>query len=299
MLFSKTSYLYFIVILIGIIMAVFFNTRTELLPSTMFYYAKNIPIEQVDKFERVVVEPENTTKEKLAYLKKVGINVYAYLSIGEVGKNRPWINEVNKIWTLGENENWQSMVMDMSHCGWHEFLIENRVKQLWQQGYRGFFLDTMDSYQNFVDNPKEKLAQQQGVVKLIKKMDEEFSGIHLLFNRGFEVIDEVADLSDGIVAESLFVGWDSKTAWYKEIEPADHQWLLEKLTYIRDKYNLPVTVIDYLPADQKEKAKEVASKILSLGFVPWVSTVELDQVSVGINSLGMEGRKIGRDGLSK
>lgn len=279
---NKLFYLIVIVTLFGVASLFLFPMKTSLLPSTLFYYGQNIPIEQASQFQQVIVEPDNIAQHEIDSLKEKGVKLYAYLSIGEVGQYRSWADKIDRQWVLGSNEYWKSTVMDMSNPEWRQFIIEQLATELWKKGFQGFFLDTMDSYQNFTETADEKLAQQQGIIQLAKVLNNKFDGVSLLFNRGFEVIDRVADLTDGIVAESLFVGWDAKNARYRDVSPADHQWLLNKLTAIRNKHQLPIIVLDYLPSQEKAKAKVIAKKIQSLGFVPWVSTVELNQIGEGL-----------------
>ena len=254
-------------------------------PSTAFYYAKNPPLDLLSSYERVVVEPENISPEQLNYMQKRGVSVYAYLSIGEVSPTRDWYDQINKKWIKGENIDWGSVVMDMTSTGWHDFLLNKKIQKFWQQGYRGFFLDTMDSYQLFAKNETEQSNQQRGMVKLLKKMKKKYKNIHLLFNRGFEILDQTADLSDGLIAESLFSGWDSINNEYKSINAKEREWLLSKLQQVKDKYALPITVIDYLPPEQRIQAEKVAKKIRQAGFSPWVSTPELNYMGVGSRKL--------------
>lgn len=280
---KKSVYFIIIATLLGMTGLFCLSDKDTLLPSTLFYYGQHIPVEQAGVFQRVIVEPDNTTQAEIKSLKSKGATVYAYLSIGEVGPYRPWIDMLDKRWVLGKNEHWNSTVMDLSHTGWRGFVINHLAAGLWKKGYQGFFLDTMDSYQHFTPTAEEKLAQQRGIIQLVKTLSQKFSGVSFLFNRGFEVIDEVAYLADGVVAESLFSKWDAESGRYRDVSESDRQWLLKKLTTIRDKHQLPITVLDYLPRTEKVRATDIAHKIQALGFVPWVSTVELDQIGVGVS----------------
>lgn len=253
--------------------------------STAFYYGKNLPLDRLATYQRVVVEPENITPSELFFLKEKGVSVYAYLSIGEVEMNTSWLKECNQSWILGVNKGWNSRVMDMSNNDWCDFLVHTRAAELWRRGYHGFFLDTMDSYQLFTKTPVGLLTQQLGIITLIRSINQQFLDVNLLFNRGFEILDEVSDLIDGLVAESLFTGWNPNKSQYQAVSPDNRKWLLEKLTMARDEYKLPITVIDYLPFDQREQEKEIAKKIATLGFTPWISTMELNTMGIGLQDI--------------
>ncbi len=254
-------------------------------PSTAFYYAANPPLDLLSSYERVIVEPENITPEQLRFMQKQGVTVYAYLSIGEVGPTRTWSKQIKEEWKKSINIGWNSAVMDMSSNGWQQFLLNKQMKKLWQQGYRGFFLDTMDSYHLFAKTDVELLEQRQGMIYLIKTMKEQYKGVHLLFNRGFEILDQVASLSDGVIAESLFSRWNPEKNEYQSVPKKDFQWLAGKLKQVRDDYNLPITVLDYLPPEKREQAESIATQISQLGFTPWVSTPGLDYMGVGSKKL--------------
>ncbi len=254
-------------------------------PSTAFYYAKNPPLDLLAAYDRVVLEPDNANPKQIQYLQQQGVTVYAYLSIGEVAEYRNWFTEIKNQWKRSNNADWNSTVMDMTATGWHDYLLNKRMQQLWQQGYRGFFLDTMDSYQLFVTTAEDRIKQQQGMITLLKAMKQKYPDSSLLFNRGFEILEQTAKLADGLIAESLFAGWDPAKSEYKEVPANDRAWLLAKLKQARDTYNLPVTVLDYLPPTQRDQAKEVAKKISAAGFTPWVSTSQLDYMGVSHKNL--------------
>ncbi len=254
-------------------------------PSTAFYYAQNPPLDLLAAYDRVVLEPENVNPKQIKYLQQQGVTVYAYLSIGEVAEYRSWFSDIKPQWKRSNNVDWNSAVMDMTATGWHDYLLNNRMQQLWQQGYRGFFLDTMDSYQLFVTTADDRTKQQQGMITLLKAMKKNYPGSSLLFNRGFEILEQTANLADGLIAESLFSGWNPAKSEYKEVSPNDREWLLGKLKQAHDTYKLPVTVIDYLPPTQRNQAKEIAKKISSAGFTPWVSTPQLDYMGVSHKDL--------------
>ena len=61
----------------------------------------------------------------------------------------------------------------------------------------------------------------------------------------------------------------------------DREWLLNRLNILRQSYNLPIIIIDYLPANDREQARVIAKKIQQLGMIPWVSIPQLNMLGVG------------------
>lgn len=248
-------------------------------PSTAFFYGSPIPVLALSKFERVVVEAENV--KDLAGLRVQGADVFAYVSVGEAEGWRATSSALPQELFMGNNVAWHSRIADLTQAGWRDYLIEQRMAQLWSEGYRAFFLDTLDSYQIALKDPEAQKAQAKALVEIIRTMHRRFPGVQLLLNRGFAVLPEAGPLAVGLVAESLFQRWNPIDQAYESVSEKDRDWLLASLKQARDRHDLAVTVIDYVPADQPELARETARKIAALGFAAWVSTPGLDMIAAG------------------
>lgn len=244
--------------------------------STAFYYSSPLPVASLATYDRVVVEADNVVN--LEALRSGGTKVFAYLSVGEAEGWRESSRNLPSELFRGSNSQWQSRVADLTQPGWKQYLLENRMARLWDKGYRGFFLDTLDSYQLGRPTPQMQHLQAQALIDIILSMHKRFPGLELIFNRGFEILPDVGKLAVGLVAESLFQSWNPITQSYGPVSESDREWLLTRLNEARDRYGLPVTVIDYVAPDRAPLAQETARRIAALGFYPWVATPSLDVV---------------------
>jgi hypothetical protein len=247
--------------------------------STAFYYGASVPSELLVAYDQIVVEPDNLSDSRGLFdrASKHAVPV-AYLSIGEQGKARQ--AAIDPSWRLGQNQAWGSSVMNVAHPGYQRFLLE-RFETLWAAGYRRFFLDTLDSYLLGSSDPAQRELLRRAVGQLIRSMATRHPDARWLLNRGFELLPDIAELVHGVVAESLFDRWDAAHSAYVRVPEADRAWLLARLREVRDRYHLPVTVIDYRPSSEREQARETARKIAALGFAPWVCESSLMSVGVG------------------
>jgi len=249
--------------------------------TTAFYYGLPIPLDLLSRYEQVVVEPENIeTTEHLDFLHKKGIKVYAYISIGEINRTRSWYSEIPKEWLVESHDAWGSDIVDLTEQGWHDYLINNYLASLWEKGYRGFFFDTLDSYQRAFIAPEQRLQQEKALAQLIKKIHQKFPDVNLMLNRGFEILPEVGSYVHALTAESLFQSWDQNKQIYQQVIESDRAWLLERLNEARKKYGMQIIVIDYVDPKEKKLARDVAHKIHRLGFTPWVTTPQLNTLGV-------------------
>ena len=244
------------------------------------YYGANAPVSQLAQFDRLVLEPDNVSAKELEALQESGAVPYAYLSVGEVGPMRDYAQDVDPDWVLARNAAWGSMVMNMSDDRWQAFLLA-RVGMLHDAGYRGLFLDTMDSYQIAAKSAADRQQQQAALIRFIKTLADRYPDMRLISNRGFEVLDAIAVNLESVAAESLYASWDNVEKRYRKVPAEDQAWLKGQLNKAKEVHGLDVIVIDYLPPSRRDQAQLVAQKIANDGFTPWVSTPGFDYVGVG------------------
>ena len=247
------------------------------LPSVAFFYASNPPVNELKAFDVVVVDPDSgLTPAKYG---QGPSQLFAYVSVGEAESNRPYYKQFETTWLIGENKAWKSKVVDVSNPGWQAFFLDKIIEPLWQAGYRGFFLDTMDSYQLAVK--KEDLPRMEaGLAATVRAIRQRHPEARLIMNRGFEIIEQVKDITFAVAAESLYQNFSPSTGNYGEVSVADREWLLTKLNEVK-KAGVPVITIDYVPPGKRELARQTAEKIKALGFSPWVTDKDLSSLGVG------------------
>jgi hypothetical protein len=247
--------------------------------SVALFYGSNPPWDELRAFDVVVVEPGNVPDPRAHSDDKSAL--FAYVAVGEVGPDRAYLHEIPEAWKQGQNSGWGSTIIDQSQPQWPTFFVERIIKPLWDAGYRGFFLDTLDSFQLIAKTDAERAKQSAGLTATIRELKKRYPQARLIFNRGFEVLPQVHDLAFAVAAESLFQGWDQSKQQYRAVPAADREWLLGQLNRVKNEYKLPVISIDYVPPAKRKLARETAAKIREAGFIPWVTTPELDTLGVG------------------
>jgi len=243
-------------------------------PSVAFFYGKPVPVAELGRFDWVVVEPDNLGSRGLEELHRTGVRVFGYLSLGEAAPGA-----VAPGWILGRNAPWGSVVVDPRAAGWRAQILA-RVDALYARGYRGLFLDTLDSYAMVLRADARRTAAS-AMAGLIRDIGEHHPDVQLFFNRGFELLGEIGSRASAVAAESLLFGWDAAARRYVDVPAAERAWLTDKLHDVEQRFGIPVVVIDYLPESRREDARAAAGRIQGMGFVPWISTPALDTLGVG------------------
>jgi uncharacterized protein (TIGR01370 family) len=249
-------------------------------PSVAFYYGNDVPVRMLDQFDWAVVEADHLEDGQLHKIEQYGTQAFAYVSLGEAEHWRAGA-DIPSDTLKARNENWNSQAADLTRKEWGDYIVNQRIRPLWQAGYRALFLDTLDSYRLFASDDASVSAQQEALVALIRRIRNEFPGIKLLLNRGFEVLPQVQGDIVGLAAESLYKSWDARTQSYRDVEPADSEYVLNQLRTVRDDYGLPAIAIDYVDPGERDVARDTAQRIADEGIVPWVTNGSLNQVGVG------------------
>lgn len=247
----------------------------------VFYYGSRPPVEDLRHFDQIVIQPSQVLPHEKTALLNLDSLIFAYVSFGEIARNSEDMDRIKTKWSIGVNPAWNSLVMDMNDPGWHEYLLEQHFDRLWRAGYRAFFLDTVDSYMLVTSEGKIREEQEKGLVALLAEIKRRFPGCKLILNRGFEVLDRASQYADGMVAESLFHGFDPVTGKHAPTKGENREWLIQQLRRAQDEFKVPVTVLDYVEPGDWIEAEKTARKIAELGFMPWVANGDLTWLGHG------------------
>ena len=194
-----------------------------------------------------------------------------------MGKTRPYANSLKLSWILGRNKAWKSDIIDLANPACRNFIFEKAIRPLHRLGYKNFFLDTLDSYQLVLKDPKRKKAYEDGIVSMIQKIKKRYPNANIILNRGFEIIDRVHTQIKAVLFESLYSGYNPTTGGTRSISESDRKWLLKKVDHIK-RYGLDVIALDYLPSVNDPRWKEIVELIRQHGVIPYVATGALDTI---------------------
>ncbi|HXE95168.1 MAG TPA: bifunctional glycoside hydrolase 114/ polysaccharide deacetylase family protein [Dongiaceae bacterium] len=244
--------------------------------SAAFYYGTNHPIDELKAFDLVVVDPDSGITPS-----SYGAGpseLFAYVSVGETNPSRPYAGRIKPAWIVGTNGAWGSMVMDPANPEWRTFFLDRVIAPLWEAGYKGFFLDTLDSYQ--LATKRDDTPREEGLAAMILAIKTRYPEAKLILNRGFEVFERVKRGVYAVAAESLFQRYDAASGTYGEVPEEDRVWLRGKLDPVKAG-GIPVIAIDYVPPGKRDLARTTAGRIQELGYMPWVADMSLASLGVG------------------
>lgn len=256
--------------------------------SVAFWYADQPPLAELAQFDWVVFETAHLTPEEVGFVVAQGSQPFAYLSIGELDSYQAQLSPdlLENATSTVRNESWHSEVMNLSSPRWREHIF-SRAAEFARLGYEGLFLDTLDSFMLLPE--AERPAQRDALLTLLQDLHKRFPQLKLFFNRGFEVLPDLEHGVAAVAVESIHAGWDSQRRIYRDVPEQDREWLSGQLQPLRER-GISIVAIDYLPPDRRGEARELAARLLSEGYIPFISTPELDYL--GIGSIEVQPRRI-------
>ena len=243
-------------------------------------YTDEVRVEALAPYDLIVLD--SRYHPPLAPLVAAGKDVYGYLSLGEVEQNQPYFAAVQQEGILrGENPNWKgSYFIDWRDPRWERRVLTELVPFVLQQGFSGLMLDTVDDaeYLETLD-PVRNRGMRDAALRLIREIRKTYPQVRIILNRGFFLLDAVAPSIQYVLAESLMSRYDFQTGTYRHVRKADYIEAVRLLHAAQQRHPaLRVLTLDYWWPTQAAKVQAIYELERRNGFVPYVATVELDQI---------------------
>ena len=235
----------------------------EIATYAVYYGSDREELAKLVNFDLAILQP-GLSRETLAFLKANGVKVLAYLSVGEVEPHRDYGQPIPREWLLGTNPNWGSQFVDANQEGWQKLMLALAERYV-QDGYDGLFLDTLDTADLY-----PQVAP--GLVRIVRTLRERFPEAILVQNRGFRLLPQTAELVDAVMYENLSSMYSFQEKRYVPVEGDP----TPVLSFARR--GLVVLALDYAPPEDLELVRRAYVRARELGFVPYVSVIQLDRV---------------------
>lgn len=205
-----------------------------------------------------------------------------YVSVGEERPGGPtWVLTQNQDFIAAKNENWGTLVIDMRSPKWQGILLDILIPKVLAQGFDGIFLDTIDSAMALAEGKDAARYEgmRQGILEFLARLRRRFPDIHVCMNRGLALLPDAAPLINSLLIEDLSYEYDFEKKEYRAVrQEVRHALVAAARKGQVANPELTVLTLDYARPEQKERIHEAIRYSRSKGFVPYVSTLELDKI---------------------
>ncbi len=247
--------------------------------SWLCYYGSQWGPEVYKRFDLVVLDgaapPPLPTNQKSRPI------LLGYVSLGEIGPHSPWWDDAEACRCfVKENPHWGSQMVDVRNRCWQDLFLERMVPAVLRKGFHGVFIDTMDSCLELArENPQRFQGTRESLVEIIRRLRSSHPTLFIAVNRGLPILPEIAPLINCVVVEDLYSYYAGPERGYVRVPEETRRELLAWVEAGRKSNpNLLVLSLDYADPSQTELIREAIRFSKEKGFIPYVSTVLLDQI---------------------
>lgn len=213
-----------------------------------------------------------------------------YISLGEVEDYRPFFSEMKaKGILLGENPNWKgNFGIDIRHPAWRKMMLEEMIPAIIRAGFNGVMLDTVDSSIALEQkDPKKYGGMSKAAVEIIRAIRLHYPRLHIMLNRGFEILPDVAGEIDMLLAETIFTSHDFATKKYDFVQESFYLSIAEMLKKQQALHpRLQIFTLDYWPTKDDAVLTKIVKAQRSHGFIAQVSTINLQALPYDLPAVG-------------
>ncbi|MGH6983330.1 MAG: endo alpha-1,4 polygalactosaminidase [Stellaceae bacterium] len=249
-------------------------------PRWAICYSDEEPPSAFAGYALVVLDSES--HPPLAPLITAGQALLGYISLGEVNDSRPYFAAIKRQGLLIEaNPNWPgSFFLDIRLPEWRRRVVEALIPPILAAGFRGLFLDTLDSPLYLEDrSPKTFAGMREAARALIAAIRRAYPHITLMMNRAYALLPNVEVEIDVALGESVRSDYDIASKTYRLVPDDLYRQQVNILRAAQwRRPRLRVFTLDYWdPADVTGLRKIYAAERAN-GFDPYVATVDLDRL---------------------
>jgi uncharacterized protein (TIGR01370 family) len=243
------------------------------------YYGLEAPPEAYAQFDLVVFD--GTWHPALVRRADGGPVLLGYLSAAEVLEEGPLWPRARREILIRKKPRWNSWVLDLRDPGWRAFLVREAAPAILEQGFDGIFLDTLDSalaLELWAD-PVRWRGTREAASQLVMDLRRCRPDMVIAVNRALPILGEIVPSMDLLVLEGLSSIYGGPKTGYVPVSPEERRRLLDWLEPgLAKRPGLPVLTLDYAPEDRPDLVENALARSRRKGFVPYVSTLELDRI---------------------
>ena len=218
----------------------------------------------------------------LAPLIERGTTRLAYLSLTQMGTGRAEFPQLTRTGViLDAHPVWAGAhYLDFRRPEWTRLVVDRLVPRALERGFNGLFLDTLDDAE-FLErsNPVRYRGMRDAAVRLVRAIRHRHPRTILMVNRGYALMPQIASSIDIVLGESVAGSFDPVTKAYRRPSSSDVDWQVDQLERARAvNPRLKVFTLDYWDPSDREGVAALYREQRARGFVPYVSTPQLDRL---------------------
>lgn len=262
--------------------------RARFAQADSFYcYYGSGRVNELSHYDIVIAHSPQMAPADIAALKKLGVVMIGYISVGEDDKLRKgngqgpggyasWYFDHDNDGQPDRNNIWNSYYANAADPAWQADRLKAARRLMNEDGYDGIFLDTVDVAASLFPESKP------GMIELIRSFRRTAPAAPIVQNQAFGLLAELAPIVDGLMIESFTATYDFENREYILHSPSSLDWTRgiaqNTIDPVRQTTDLQVLVLDYARPDQRESIQMAADRAATFGYRFAAAPIHLDDV---------------------
>ncbi|MCI2810889.1 endo alpha-1,4 polygalactosaminidase [Eoetvoesiella caeni] len=222
-------------------------------PNVAFYYQDDLPIDELQAFDIVVVDPTQVALPK-----------------ADLAPHTAWFARLDLHAQAGTKSAGE--------------IVSQLVTPLWNKGYRGLLLDDGSTLGEATAKSDQWLQQ------VMQAIHTEYPQIRLMLRNHLELAQVRAQDLYASVVDSLYYQPRGSGSFLAMVPDSLRASVLQQVKTLQASTGLPVVAIDYCAVNDKQCRRQTASQLISDGVIPFVTAPGM--ATVGIGRIEVMPRKI-------
>ncbi|MCW9708309.1 endo alpha-1,4 polygalactosaminidase [Fodinibius salsisoli] len=230
------------------------------------------------KYNLLIVEPDQYSKAETDSLNNPKNQLIAYITLGEVDRNRWYYPLLEERGFLGVNENWDSPYLNLADSTTRSILLDKVVPNIMSKGFDGLFLDTVDDVAPYTD----RAHLQPQMVDIISQIHANYPDAIIIQNAGLFLLDKTKEFIDAVLIEDVATSYDFKNRTYNLKEKQQYHEKVQQIEQHTKAIQKPFLLVDFA---EETSLKELAkSRLDTLPYPYFINTIGLNDISKSISS---------------
>lgn len=250
-------------------------------PSSYIIYYGSDPVYRIlDRYDWAIVSDRFVPESHSRTL------YFAYLTVGEVDIGGEIESTLRKKLggslssvRLARNPYWNSWIADIRSPVFRDVLLE-RIRELERMGFKGVFLDTLDSPAAYEEiHPSKGKGLKEALISFVREIRRRNPELPIVVNRGFSVLPDISDAVSGVLFEDFCSMYDPSRGGYVLVPPRDrHEGLSAIGAALGKNPHLVRLALDYGEEGDTVLRRTCGELARHDGFIPFFTNKDVTSV---------------------
>ncbi len=252
--------------------------KNKLEPFAVSYEKITNLTETARQYNLLIIEPDHYSKTEVDSLNSSSNKLIAYVTLGEVDRNRWYYPLLEERGFLGVNEHWDSPYLNLADSTTRAILLEKVVPNIMSKGFDGLFLDTVDDVAPYT----ERSHLQPHMVDIITRLRKNYPDAFIVQNAGLFLLDKTHSLIDAVLIEDVATSYNFEDQSYNLKSLDAYREKVKRIDKYASLFKKPFLIVDF--SEKESLIKTVKNRLDTLPYPYFIGSIHLNNIEESSSS---------------